>query len=176
MRKVLLLVAVFALAVAAPVYAANVSGTWTVTMSNPMGQEETFDLDIKDNGGSLVVTGTHPQLSGLEGTGTLKGNDIALDVTATGPMAVQLVFEGKVTGKKMAGTRKIEMAAGGGGQGGPGGGEGGAPAGGGQGGPPGGGEGGAPAGGGQGGAPGGGQGGAPGGGGEASDAWSAVKK
>jgi hypothetical protein len=161
MRKVLFLLVVFALAVAAPVYAANVSGIWTVTMSNPMGQEETFDLDIKDNGGSLTVTGTHPQLTGLEGTGTLKGNAITMDVKSTGQMAVGLAFEGKVTGNKMEGTRKIEMAAGGGGQGGA----------------PGGGEGSAPAGGGEGGAPGGGQGGAPGGGGgEASDAWSAVKK
>jgi multimeric flavodoxin WrbA len=173
MRKGLFLLAILAFAVAAPVYAANVTGTWTLTMSNPMGQEETFDLDIKDNGGSLVVTGTHPQLSGLEGTGALKGDVVTMDVTATGPMAVQLIFEGKVSGNEMEGTRKIEMAAGGGGQGGaPGGGEGGAP--------PGGGEGGAPAGGGQGGAPGGGQGGgpggAPGGGGDASDAWSAVKK
>jgi hypothetical protein len=182
MRKVLFLLVVLALAVAAPVCAAGVAGTWTLTMSNPMGQEETFDLAVTDNGGSLVITGTHQQLGGLEGTGTLKGDDITMDVTATGQMAVQLIFEGKVNGKKMEGTRKIEMAGGGGGEGGaPGGGEGGAPAGGGQGGPPGGGEGGAPAGGGEGGAPAGGQGGAPGGapgggGGEVSDAWSAVMK
>jgi len=174
MRKVLFLLAVFALAVSVPAYAANVGGTWSLTMDSPQCQAETFDVTITQDGENLNVSGTHPMLQEMAGTGTLKGNDINFTLKATGQMAIDIAFTGKVTGKKMEGTREIDtsaMGAGGGGQGG-------APAGGGQGGPPSGGEGGgAPAGGGQGGppsggeggAPGGGQGGAPGGGGQGGD-------
>jgi len=176
MRKVLFLLAVFTLAVAVPAYAANVGGTWSLTMDSPQCEAETFDVAITQDGENLNVSGTHPMLQAMEGTGTLKGNDISFTVKATGDMAIGIAFTGKVTGKKMEGTRDIDTSAmgggggGGGGQGGaPGGGEGGAPAGGGQGGAPAGGQGGAPAGGGQGGAPAGGQGGAPSGGGQSGD-------
>jgi len=171
MRKVLFLLAVLTLAVAVPAYAANVAGTWALSQSGPQGAEN-FDVTITDNGGNLAVTATHSALGEMAGTGTLKGNDINFNLKASGGMAVEFVYTGKVTGKKMEGTKEINMdmaAGGGGGQGGaPGGDQGGAPAGGGQGGPPAaGGQGGAPAGGGQGGAPaGGGQGGAPAGGGQ----------
>lgn len=181
MRKVLFLLVIFALAVAAPVYAANVSGTWALTQAGPQG-DENFDLVIKDSGGSLSITGTHPMLGEMEGTGTLKGNDITMDIKATGQMPIDFKYTGKVTGKKMEGTKEYSMAGGGEGGAPAGGGQGGAPAGGGQGAPPSGGQGGAPAGGGEGGAPpaGGGQGGgAPGGGGgggEVSNVWSAVMK
>ena len=159
MRKILFLLAVFALAVAAPVYAANISGTWALTMTGPQG-EENFDVTVKDNGGNLEVAATHPMLQEMVGTGTLKGNDINFSLKATGQMAVELKFAGKVDGKKMEGTREIVMASGGS-QGGPGGGESGAPAGGGQGAPP--------SGGAQGGPPGGGEGGGPSGGGPGGD-------
>lgn len=196
MRKILFLLAVFAFVAAVPVYAANVSGTWTLTQAGPQG-DESFELVIKDNGGSLEITGTHEMLGELAGTGTVSGSDIAMDVKASAPIAVELVFQGKVTGNKMEGTREIKMDAapgGGGGGGAPSGGQGGAPAGGGdQGGAPAGGgdQGGAPPSGGQGGAPEGGQGGAPAGGGDQAgapaddangdlsglaNAWSAVKK
>lgn len=178
MRKVLFLLSVFVLAVAVPAYAANIGGTWALTMDSPQCQAESFDVTITQDGENLTVSGTHPMLQEMTGTGTLKGNDVSFNLQATGQMAVDVAFTGKVTGKKMEGTREIEMAAsgGGGGQGGgapagggqggpPSGGEGGgAPAGGGQGGPPSGGEGGGAPGGGQGGAPGGGEGGAAGGG------------
>jgi hypothetical protein len=189
MRNVLFLIAVFALAVAAPVSAANVSGTWALTQAGPQG-DESFDLVIKDNGGSLEITGTHEMLGDLAGTGTVSGSDIAMTVKASAPIAVDLVFQGKVAGNKMEGSREIKMdAAPGGGGGAPSGGQGGAPEGG-QGGAPAGGgdQGGAPpADGGQGGAPAGGQGGAPDQGSAPADdangdlsglanAWSAVKK
>lgn len=181
MRKVLFLIAVLVFAVAAPVCAANIGGTWTLIQAGP-GGEETFDLVIQDNGGSLEVTGEHETLGGLAGTGSLSGSDITMSVTASGPIPTVLVFQGKVTGNKMAGTREIKMDPAPGGAPG-GGGQGGAPGGGDQGGaPPAGGQGGAP-GGGQGGAPAGGQGSAPDGGMDAggdlsslSNAWTAVKK
>lgn len=152
MRRVLCLLAVLLFAVAAPVYAANLSGTWALTQAGPQG-DESFDLVITDNGGSLEITGTHEMLGELAGTGTVTGSDISMSVKASAPIAVELVLKGTVTGNKMAGTREIKMDAAPGG----GGGQGGAPAGGGD-------QGGAPPAGGQGGAPEGGQGGAPGGG------------
>lgn len=184
MRKVLFLLAVFVLAVAAPVYAANVGGTWAVSQSGPQG-DENFDVVITDDGGNLAITATHSALGEMVGTGTLKGNDINFNLKATGQMAVEFVYTGKVTGKKMEGTKEINMAAGGGGaaSGAPGGAASGAPGGapsGAASGAPAGGQGGAPAGG-QGGAPAGGQGGAPAGGqgggmGDIDPAWSAVQK
>lgn len=169
MRKVLFLMAVVVLAVAAPVYAANISGTWAVTHSGPQGAE-TIDLSIQDNGGSLEISGAHEMLGGLVGTGSLKGADIEMTLKAQGPMNTTLTFKGKVSGNKMEGTREIVMGPP---PGGDGGGQGGAPAGDG-------GQGGAPPEGGQGGAPGGGDMSAAAEGAtdlaDLGNAWSAVKK
>jgi hypothetical protein len=192
MRKVLFLTTLLAFVMTSSLWAADLSGTWTIKMKSPQGQDESFDLVVKDTAGKLEITGPHPQLQALAGDGTVKGDAVTMDVKATGQMAVELVFTGKLAGNKIAGTREIKMSGGGapgGGssgasaasgapEGAPAGGQGGAPGGqapaGGQGGAPGGqggqapaggqqgGQGGAPAMGGQGGAPGG-QGGAPGG-------------
>ena len=202
MRKVLFLATLFTFVLTSSVWAADISGTWTIKMKSPQGQDESFDLAVKDAGGNLTITGTHPQLQALAGTGTVKGDAVTMNVKATGQMAVEIVFTGKLAGNKISGTREIKMS--GGGEGGaasgasgasgapggappsggqaPAGGQGGAP--GGQ--APAGGQGGAPGGqapaGGQGGAPGGqapagGQGGAPGGAtGEVSNAFTAEKK
>jgi len=192
MRKVLLLTTLLSLVLTSSLWAADVSGKWSLTMSSPQGQDETFDLDIKAAGENLAITcSNHPVLQTLEGSGTLKGDEIKMELKSTGETmaGVGIIFAGKVTGNKMAGTREIDTSGmGGGGQGGaPGGAGGGAPSGG-QGGQA---PGGAPSGGGQ--APAGGQGGAPGGaagggapgggapgggqaGGEVSNAWTAVKK
>jgi hypothetical protein len=182
MKKVLFLTALCAFVFTSSVWAADISGTWTIKMQSPMGAEESFDLAIKDAGGNLTITGTHPQLQALAGTGTVKGDAVTMNVKASGQMAVEFAFTGKLAGKKISGTREIKMSAQGGAGGAAGGAPGGAaPAGGGQGGAPGG-QGGAP--GGQGGAPAGGQGGAPGGQGgaqggakaEASNAFTAEMK
>lgn len=207
MRKVFFVTPLLAFLLASSAWAADISGTWTVTMTSPQGSAETFNLAIKSAGENLTITcSDHPVLQTMEGTGTLKGDEIKMNITSTGQTmaGVAIKFTGKVTGNNMAGTREIDssgMSAGGGGApggsagggqaaggapgsaaggGAPGGAGGGAPAGG-QGAAPG---GGAPAGGG---APGGAGGGAPGGaaggvqtvGGaqaEVSNAWTAVKK
>jgi hypothetical protein len=185
MRKVLFLTTVLAFVFTSSVWAADISGNWTLKMTGPQG-EESVPLVIKAAGENLTVTGTHTSFKEMTGTGTLKGDAITFNLKAA---SMEFVFTGKVTGNKMAGTREVKMGSGGGqgGQGGaPAGGQGGAPAGG-QGGAPAGGQGGAPAGGqggapagGQGGAPAGGQGGAPaggqGGGQSMSSAWTAEKK
>lgn len=193
MRRVLFIATLLAFLLTSSAWAADVSGTWTLTMKSPQNQDETFDLDIKAAGENLTITcSNHPVLQTLEGTGTLKGDAIKMNLKSTGETmaGIGINFTGTVTGNKMAGTREIDtsgMSAGGGG-GAPGGAPGGegaapggqAPAAGGQEGAPGAAPGGqAPAGGGQqGGAPGGAAGGgAPGGAtGEVSNAWTAVKK
>lgn len=125
MRKVLFLTALLAFVLTSSVWAADVNGTWTVKMKSPMGQDESFDLVIKAAGEALTVTGTHPQLQALAGTGTLKGDAITMSVKATGQMAVEFALTGKVAGSKMSGTREIKMSQSGGQDG-----QGGAPAGG----------------------------------------------
>lgn len=178
MRKVLFLITMLAFVLTSSVWAADISGTWTVKWKSPPGEEESFDLLIKAAGENLTITGTHPKLETLVGTGTLKDNAIVINLKATGSMKVVVDFKGTVSGNKMSGTREIMTAPGSGPNVGPAGGQGapgGAPAGGGQtpanapGGA------GAPSSGGQ--APAGGQGGAPGGdSGQVSKAWTAEKK
>jgi hypothetical protein len=141
MRKVLFLTTLLALVFTSSVWAADISGTWALKMTGPNGAEN-FDIVIKDAGGNLTITGTHPQLQAFTGTGTLNGDAITMSLKFTA-MPVEFAFIGKVTENKMAGTKEINVSAAGGapaagGQGG------GAPAAGGQGGS-------APAGGGQGG-------------------------
>jgi hypothetical protein len=89
-------------------------------MKSPMGQDESFDLAIKAAGENLTITGTHPQLQTLAGTGTLKGDAVTMSVKATGQMAVEIAFTGKVAGNKMSGTREIKMSQSGGQGGAPG--------------------------------------------------------
>ena len=166
MRKILFLASLLVFVLSSSVWAANVSGTWALKMTSPMGQEEAMDLVIKDADGNLTIETKHPMLGDMKGTGTLEGNAITMNIEATGQMPIAIEFTGTVTGNKMAGTREIKMS--GGARGGaPGGGApgGGAPGGGAPG-------GGAPGGG----APGGGAPGGAAGGGEPSNAWTAVKK
>jgi hypothetical protein len=170
MRRVLFLTTLLAFVLTSSVWAADISGNWTLKMAGPQG-EESVPMVIKAAGDNLTITATHPSFKEMTGTGTLKGDAITFNLKS----GMEFIFTGKVTGKKMAGTREFKMGSGGA--------QGGAPAGGGQGGAPaGGGQGGAPAGGAQGGAPAGGaQGGAPAGGGQGggqtmSNAWTAEMK
>jgi hypothetical protein len=182
MRKVLFLTTLLAFVLTSSVWAADISGNWNIKMQSPSGDAETYNIVIKQAGENLTVTtADHPKLKEMAGTGTLKGDAVTMSLKATGQMAVEIVFTGKVAGNTIKGTREIKMAAGaaggqGGAQGGaPASGQGGAPAGG-----QGGAQGGAPAGGqggAQGGAPAGGQGGAQGGAkAEVSNAFTAEKK
>ena len=112
MRKVLFLTTLIAFVMTSSVWAADVSGTWTVKMKSPMGQDESFDLAIKAAGENLTITGTHPQLQALAGTGTLKGDAVTMNIKASGQMAVEFAFTGKLAGNKMSGTREIKMSGG----------------------------------------------------------------
>jgi hypothetical protein len=134
MRRILFITTLFAFILTSTAWAADISGNWTLKMSGRQG-DVTMDLAIKAAGENLTITTKHPMMGDMAGTGTLKGNAITMDVTATGEMKMGFKFTGTVTGNKMAGTREIVRPAGmmpmGGGQGGaPAGGQGSAPAGG----------------------------------------------
>jgi len=115
MRKVLFLFVLVAFLVASSAWAADISGTWTVKMKSPSGGDESFDLAIKAAGENLTITcSNHPVLKTLAGTGTLKGDAVTMKLKATGEMAVEFTFTGKVAGNKITGTREISMASSGG--------------------------------------------------------------
>jgi hypothetical protein len=118
MRKVLFLATVLAFVLTSSVWAADVSGNWTVKMTGPNGAE-TMDMAIKTAGENLTITGKHSILGDMSGTGSLKGDTINMDVKGS-QMGIQFVFTGKVTGNKMTGTKEIKMGSTGG-QGGQGG-------------------------------------------------------
>lgn len=101
------------------VSAAEVNGTWALTMQSPMG-EENFDVVIKADGENLAVSSNHPMLQELTGKGTIKGNVIKFKLEATGQILIAFEFTGTVEGDKMSGTREIKFS-GAGGPGGPGG-------------------------------------------------------
>ena len=106
MRKVLFLTTLFAFVLTSSVWAADISGTWTVKAKDPAGGDDSFDLIIKDAGGNLTITGTHPILKALVGTGTVNGDVITMNVKS-GEAPVQFAFTGKVAGNKMSGNREI---------------------------------------------------------------------
>lgn len=113
MRKVLFLAVMLVFVFTSAVWAYDISGTWTVKWQSPHGEDETFDLLIKAAGADLTITGTHPKLETLVGTGILKDNAIIMNLKATGSVNVIVDFGGTVTGNKMSGTRVIMTAPGG---------------------------------------------------------------
>lgn len=121
MRKVLLFTVVLAFVFASAAGAADISGTWAVKMKSPMGEDEPFTITIKAAGENLTISSTdHPKLAPLEGTGTLKGDAVTMDLKSGGQMAIELKLTGTVASKEMTGTREFVMGQGGapGGEGG----------------------------------------------------------
>lgn len=114
MRKVLFLTVVLAFVVASSAVAADIAGTWAVKMKNPMGEDEPFTITIKTAGENLTITSSdHPKLAPLEGTGTLKGDAVTMNLKSGGQMAIELNLTGTVAGDKMTGTREFAMGQGG---------------------------------------------------------------
>lgn len=108
MRKVLFQIVILVFVLSSPVRAADVSGNWNLTMTGPQG-EENCDLVISVEGKELTITGKHPFLGDWKGSGKLNGENIAMKIATTGQMVVNFNFKGVVKGKKMSGTREIEM-------------------------------------------------------------------
>jgi hypothetical protein len=120
MRKILFLMALFVFVSTLPLVAADISGTWTLTMQSPIGEDK-FDVVIKAAGETLTVTSQHPMLQELKGSGTLKENSINFKLEATGQMPIAFEFKGAISGNKMSGIREIKFGGAGSEGGGPGG-------------------------------------------------------
>jgi opacity protein-like surface antigen len=82
--------------------AADVTGTWAMTVESPMGTgNPTFTLVQKGE----EVTGTYKgQLGEAKVAGTMKGNDLSLayNIDAQG-MALKITYAGKVDGNTISG-------------------------------------------------------------------------
>jgi hypothetical protein len=112
MGKVLFFFVMLAFLFTSPAWAADISGTWTVTMKNAQNKDESFDLVIKAAGENLTVTtSSHPALKNLVGSGTLKDDAVAISIKTIDEHNIEFVFTGKVEGNKMTGTRELKLGA-----------------------------------------------------------------
>ena len=110
------------------VWAADISGTWTIMQKNNEGVDDSFDVAIRTVSEKLTITGNHSKIGALSGTGTLKGDEITMTINAEGAQgkgALSFDYTGKVSGNKMSGTKETKMSGTPGSQGGapPGGGK-----------------------------------------------------
>jgi hypothetical protein len=112
MSKVLFFFAMLIFLFISSAWSADISGTWTVTMKNAQNKDESFDLIVKAAGENLTVTtSSHPALKNLVGSGTLKGDDVAISVKTIDEHNIEFVFTGKVEGNKITGTRELKLGA-----------------------------------------------------------------
>jgi|SRR5580658_1919456 hypothetical protein len=100
MKKPLILFAAVAL-LAATALAADLTGTWNVTVTLDAGSG-TPTFELKQAGDKLTGTYTG-QLGSADITGTVKDNDVTMNFVVQG---ANVVYKGKIdsTGKKMEGT------------------------------------------------------------------------
>jgi autotransporter translocation and assembly factor TamB len=98
----LMAVSVLALGAMQTAWAADVTGTWAMTVESPMGTgNPTLTLVQKGE----EVTGTYKgQLGEAKLAGTLKGNDlnVSYDIDAQG-MQLKITYKGTVDGNAMTG-------------------------------------------------------------------------
>jgi hypothetical protein len=112
MRKVLFLFTIAAFLITSSAWAADLSGNWTVKFTKVDGAQDSLDITIKDAGGNLTITGNHGQLGALAGSGMVKGDDVNMDIKATGSLPLEFIFTGKAADNKISGTRDIKLSAG----------------------------------------------------------------
>ncbi len=98
----LLLVGVISLALTA--YAADVTGEWDLTIQSQRG-ERTSTIKFVQDGESLTVTMQGMRGGEMEGTGTVKGNDIEWKIVRSTPRGeFEMVYKGTIEGDSMSGT------------------------------------------------------------------------
>jgi hypothetical protein len=98
-----LLVGVCALAATMLAYAANVAGTWTLSVESPRGTRDST-LVLQQNGEALTGT-LKSQRGDMPVTGTLKGNALALSYKMSMQgNEMEITYTGTVDGDSMSGT------------------------------------------------------------------------
>jgi hypothetical protein len=112
MRKILFLTITLAFVMTSSAWAADLSGNWTVKFTKVDSAQDSLDITIKDAGGNLTITGNHGQLGALAGSGMVKGDDVNMDIKATGSLPLEFIFTGKAADNKISGTRDIKLSAG----------------------------------------------------------------
>lgn len=86
----------------------NVAGTWSVSMTGPMGAQ-TFNLRLTQEGTTLTGSMDSPQGS-LPVNGTIEGDRLSLSATLTmGGQSIPLSFSGTVDGDTARGTISTPM-------------------------------------------------------------------
>jgi hypothetical protein len=113
MRKILIVFALSAFICSSALLAADISGVWIFSQKNNEGQDDSFNVNIKAFGENLTVTGKHPKIGELAGTGTLKGDAIAITLNATGAEgkgALSFTYTGKLAGNKISGIKETKMS------------------------------------------------------------------
>ncbi len=112
MGKILFFFALLAFLFTPSAWSADISGTWTFSMKNAQNKDESVDLLIKAAGENLTVTtSSHPALKNLVGSGTLKGDAVAISVKTIDEHNIEFIFTGKVEGNKITGTRELKLGA-----------------------------------------------------------------
>jgi hypothetical protein len=66
-------------------------------------------LVIENGEESLSITGNHPALGDIDGTGALEENAITICTHPAGPKEISLEFTGIIRGDSMSGTRELKM-------------------------------------------------------------------
>lgn len=112
--KKISLVALAIVAVTLAVWAADISGTWTMSMPGRGGQMMERDITIKQEGTKITVTMPgRPGPKGepgqpVVGEGTFEGNAIQWTIVRTTPRGeMKLEYKGTVDGATMKGTTQM---------------------------------------------------------------------
>jgi hypothetical protein len=84
--KILITTALMGCAIAALAFAADLTGTWTGTLTAPQGELFPVHYTFKLDGDKLTGTGTSPDGDIPISDGTINGSDFAFTVTFNGQM------------------------------------------------------------------------------------------
>lgn len=101
-------------ALAATPAAADLAGTWTGQLTDPMGNRHALTLQLEVHGGAIsgTLTGGPPTGAAAPITDVkLRGNQLSFEVSAQGPQGstITLAYRGTVSGNRIAGTQESPM-------------------------------------------------------------------
>lgn len=87
-------------------FAADVTGTWNLSVETPNGTREST-IDLKQDGNNLTGT-VHSQMGDVALKGTVNGDEVTFSVTRERDgQSFKIDYSGKVEGAKMTGTLKF---------------------------------------------------------------------
>jgi hypothetical protein len=97
-------IAAWALALALPAAAGDVSGKWKITSKSPRG-ERVSEIVLAQDGEKLTVNGKDREGNDVKSEGSVKGAEITWTTKRQGPMGeMVIVYKGKIEGKLMSGS------------------------------------------------------------------------